>query len=52
MPAGASRVYEARDEADALTIAAYEVDSSKTERPRVATVRDAKGACYSPTLAA
>ncbi len=41
--AGAPRVYEARDEADALTIAQYEVDGGKPDRPRVATVMDAKG---------
>ena len=39
----ASRVYQARDEADAVQIAAYEVDGSRPDRPRVATVTDASG---------
>lgn len=43
VPAGAPRVYEASDEADALAIVAYEVDRSKLDRPRVATVTDARG---------
>lgn len=43
VPAGAPRVYEALDETDALTIVAYEVDSSKPGRPRVATVTDDDG---------
>lgn len=41
--AGAPRVYEARDETDAVTIAHYEVESSKPDQPRVATVTDATG---------
>jgi hypothetical protein len=41
--AGAPRVYEARDEADAIAIAPYEVDSSKSDQPRIATVTDANG---------
>ena len=43
VPVGPSRIYEAQDEADALTIAAYEVDSCKPQRHRVATVKDAAG---------
>ena len=43
VPRSAPRVYEAKDEADAITIAAYEVDGSKPDRPRVATVTDASG---------
>ena len=42
-PSGRPRIYEARDEADAVTIAAYEVDSSKPDRPRIATVIDTAG---------
>lgn len=42
-PAGAPRVYEAIDEADAITIAAYEVDGSKVDWSYVATVTDATG---------
>lgn len=41
--AGQPRIYEARDEADAVTIAAYEVDNGKAGRPRLATVTDAAG---------
>lgn len=40
---GHPRIYEARDEADAITIAAYEIDSAKPDRPRIATVMDARG---------
>ena len=43
MPRSAPRVYNAKDEADAATIAVYEVDSSKPGRPRVATVTDPTG---------
>ncbi|SFM93477.1 hypothetical protein [Methylobacterium pseudosasicola] len=43
VPRSAPRIYDAKDEADAATIAAYEVDSSKPGRPRVATVTDASG---------
>lgn len=43
VPRSAPRVYQATDEADAITIAAYEVDGSKLDRPRVATVTDACG---------
>ena len=43
VPRGAPRVYQAKDEADAVTIAFYEVDGSKSDRPRVATVTDASG---------
>lgn len=43
VPAGTPRIYEARDEADAVTIAAYEVDGSNPDRPRIATVTDAAG---------
>lgn len=43
VPRSAPRVYEAKDEADAVTIAVYEVDGSKPDRPRVATVTDASG---------
>ena len=47
VPVGPSRIYEAEDEAedeaDALTIAAYEVDSCKPQRHRIATVKDAAG---------
>ena len=40
---GVPRIYNARDEADAITIATYEVDGSKPGRPRVATVTDGSG---------
>lgn len=43
MPRSAPRIYNARDEADAFTIATYEVDGSKPGRPRVATVTDGSG---------
>ncbi|MCJ2017552.1 hypothetical protein MKK84_08990 [Methylobacterium sp. E-065] len=43
VPRSAPRVYQAKDEADAITIAFYEVDGSKPDRPRVATVTDASG---------
>ncbi|SFM62126.1 hypothetical protein SAMN05192568_104147 [Methylobacterium pseudosasicola] len=43
VPRSAPRIYDAKDEADAATIAAYEVDSSKPGRPRVATVTDPTG---------
>ncbi|MCJ2020747.1 hypothetical protein MKK84_25520, partial [Methylobacterium sp. E-065] len=41
VPRSAPRVYQAKDEADAITIGAYEVDGSKPDRPRVAAVTDA-----------
>ncbi|MCJ2098420.1 hypothetical protein [Methylobacterium sp. E-046] len=43
MPRSAPRIYNARDEADAVTIATYEVEGSKPGRPRVATVTDSAG---------
>lgn len=43
VPRSAPRFYQAMDEADAVTIAAYEVDGSKLDHPRVATVTDASG---------
>ena len=43
VPRSAPRIYYAKDEADAATIAAYEVDSAKLDRTRVATVTDATG---------
>ena len=43
VPRSAPRVYPAKDEADAITIATYEVDGSRPDRPRVATVTDASG---------
>ena len=43
VPRSAPRVYQATDEADAITIATYEVDGSRPDRPRVATVSDASG---------
>ncbi|MCJ2093078.1 hypothetical protein MKK67_11290 [Methylobacterium sp. J-072] len=43
VPRSAPRIYYAKDEADAATIAAYEVDGAKPDRPRVATVTDAEG---------
>ena len=43
VPRGVSRIYYARDEADAATIAAYEVDGGKPDGPRAATVTDASG---------
>nr|WP_042669328.1 hypothetical protein [Methylobacterium sp. B34] len=43
VPRSAPRIYNARDEADAITIATYEVDGSKPGRPRVATVTDGSG---------
>ena len=43
VPRSAPRVYEAKDEADAVTIAFYEVDGSKPDHPRVATVTDDAG---------
>lgn len=43
VPSGAPRYYAARDPADAATIAAYEVESGKADRPRIATVTDAAG---------
>ncbi|MCJ2093962.1 MULTISPECIES: hypothetical protein [unclassified Methylobacterium] len=43
VPRSAPRIYYAKDEADAAKIAAYEVDSGKPDRPRVATVTDATG---------
>ena len=43
VPRSAPRVYQATDAADAITIAFYEVDGSRPDRPRVATVTDAFG---------
>jgi hypothetical protein len=43
VPRSVPRIYQATDEADALTIAYYEVDGSTPDRPRVATVTDASG---------
>ncbi len=43
IPAGTPRIYHAGDEADAVTIAAYEVDAIKLDGSRIATVTDAAG---------
>lgn len=43
VPGNVSQFYSAKDEADATTIAAYEIDSNKPGRRRVATVTDASG---------
>lgn len=43
VPAGTPRIYQAGDEADAVTIAAYEVDAIKLDGSRIATVTDAAG---------
>ena len=43
VPIGPTDLYEAPDEADAITIAAFAVDLNRASERRVATVRDAAG---------
>lgn len=43
IPTGPTRVYEAADEARAVTIAVSKVASGRVERPGVATVSDPSG---------
>ncbi|MDH3027221.1 hypothetical protein [Methylobacterium fujisawaense] len=43
VPRSAPRIYNASNVADAVTIATYEVDGSKPDRPRVASATDGSG---------
>lgn len=43
IPAGPSRVYEAVDEAGAITIATRKITTSRVDRPGIATVLDPTG---------